>query len=765
MLRRRWKLLVVLTLVGLALGSLAAVRAADDGSNADEPIFYAANHRLLVDPLSPNQTSLSQAALFATAGEVPSRAAAALGRDRFDVLARIATIEDKDVGTLTLSAVGETPDEALMTATTFADELVAYLLAQDQEAYAESVATAESDVAEHLAVIEALDAQIEALQPEPEVLEDGTVVEPDPRDEDPQLALLEAERSARLRSYEGALEQLEVTRAAIPRAAFTTLEISEPFTISEAVYQRRLRAGRTGEANFTSPDELGQGGGGFSAGLTDNPIVLVIVGALAGLLSGTMIVLTLTRMDHRILSKEEAEEHYGLPVIAEIPRLRRSERRSSDIVSHTEPMSRVAEAYRSLRSSLVYSREVGDPAAAAATAGRRPEVVMVTSAAASEGKTSTAANLAAVLAEGGYSVLAINCDFRRPQLVYYLRGDHEPRKVSETAIDGVVMINHVTLEGSDALPSDVVQAQRQTIERARGRFDVILLDTAPLLATNDANELLPATDLVLIVAHVGRSTKEAGEDTRELLARRGAPVVGIVLVGVRETTSAKSYYYYSSERPTQTPRASFSRKKRARRRARQQQAHEELRRDIADRPLPAWTPPSGDLDEELRPAAEVASGAPGPVAESGSFEHYDAPTAADSGPDNGHGPALFHGAAAGADARAGAGPDDGDDGPASQGQPADQAEPERSAADAEEDADAGADEDASAVYALVPTSSPGSPDADADADDADATAAPSPAVARRRRRRRRMVVSTPSVERGRSEAGAEDGDVPDAAGR
>ena len=605
MLRRRWKLLASLTLVGLALGSLAAVRASDDESATEVPVFYAANHRLLADPVSGNQVTLSQAALFATAGEVPTNVAATLDRDRFDVLARVATVEAKDVGTLTLSAVGSTPDEASLISTTFADELVAFLLAQDQAAFGEAVATVEEEIAEHLAVVEALDNQIVALQPAPEILEDGTEAEPEPVDDGSQLELLEAERTSRIASYEGALSQLDAIRSTPPRAAFTTLEISEPFTISEAAYQRRLRAGRTGEANFTSPDQLADGRGGFTSGLADNPFVLVFGGALAGFLLGMVIVLTLARMDHRILSKEEAEEYYGLPVIAEVPQLRRTERRSSEVVSFTEPMSRVAEAYRSLRSSLVYSREVGDQAAAAAIAGRRPEVVMITSANAAEGKTSTAANLAAVLAEGGYSVLAVNCDFRRPQLVHYLQGAQEPRKVSETEIPGVMMINHVTAKGPEALPSDVVQAQRQIIERARGRFDVILLDTAPLLATNDANELLPATDLVLVVAHVGRSTKEAGEATHELLLRRAAPVVGVVLLGVRDTTSAKSYYYYSSERPSRSTKPSVSRRKRARQRAEPAAAREEARARV-DRDLPSIEP--GLPTTEASPAQEPVFG-------------------------------------------------------------------------------------------------------------------------------------------------------------
>ncbi len=546
MLRRRWAVVVGLTVVGLVVGVLGALRVSGDASDDEAPVFYAANHLLLSRSGGEGaQLGLSRAALFVTAGDVPTNVAEELGRDRFDLLSRVATIEEADVRSLTVSAVSTDPEDARLVASAFADGLVAYLLAQDEEGFEARVARAEGQIDAHLAVIEALDSQISALRGG----EGGG---------GSQLEVLSAERSSRRESYEAALERLDEIQASPPRPAFTTLEISEPFTISQGAYERRLRDGRTGRANYAGPDALPAGGQGFASSVTDSPVVLVAGGGLVGLLLGVVVALTLARMDYRITSRDEAEEFYGLPVIAEIPMLRRVERRSSDVVTHIEPKSNVAEAYRGLKSSLVYSRELGDHAAVAENTGRRPEVVMVTSADAREGKTSTTANLAAALAEDGYSVLALNCDFRRPQLVHYLRGRPEPRTVSDTEIAGVMMVNHVTAEGPEALPSDALRAQRQVIERARGSFDVILLDTAPLLAVNDANELLPHADMVIVVAQVGRSKKEAAVAAGDMLARRNAPVVGVVLVGVPETSSSRSYYYYSREVPDTAARSNRS---------------------------------------------------------------------------------------------------------------------------------------------------------------------------------------------------------------
>src|SRR5262249_34028899 len=155
------------------------------------------------------------------------------------------------------------------------------------------------------------------------------------------------------------------------------------------------------------------------------------------------------------------------------------------------------EAHRAIRSSLLFSRAaMGTPLPGPTTdaqlfepAQGEPFVVMVASGAPGEGKTSTTANLAAVFAEAGASVLAVNCDFRRPALHDFFGVPDEPRRVHETSIPGVKVVTNVLTDPA-ANPSQVIAAQRQVVAAARGRFDVILLDTAPLLTANDAVEIV-----------------------------------------------------------------------------------------------------------------------------------------------------------------------------------------------------------------------------------------------------------------------------------
>ena len=136
---------------------------------------------------------------------------------------------------------------------------------------------------------------------------------------------------------------------------------------------------------------------------------------------------------------------------------------------------------------------------------RRPAVVlMVTSPGPSEGKTTTVSNLATVLAEDGSSILVVNCDFRRPRLHSYLGGGGEPRKVFDTAVPGVKLVTGVIDEPERVAPAEVIGAQRRLIETAKNHFDYILLDTAPILTTNDASELLPVVDMVVMITRRGR---------------------------------------------------------------------------------------------------------------------------------------------------------------------------------------------------------------------------------------------------------------------
>jgi Mrp family chromosome partitioning ATPase len=186
----------------------------------------------------------------------------------------------------------------------------------------------------------------------------------------------------------------------------------------------------------------------------------------------------------------------------------------------------------------------GDEAASVpAGESSRGQVILITSPGPSEGKTTTAANLAGAIAETGYRVLIVNCDFRRPRLADFFDRRPGPGEVVGTDVSGVDILNEVIEADHDVSPALVLAAQRRAIHTHVQNYDVVLLDTAPMLTTNDALDVLIEADAVIVVGRSGKTPREAADRAAEALERRNAPVIGVVLVGASESPTSRYYYY------------------------------------------------------------------------------------------------------------------------------------------------------------------------------------------------------------------------------
>jgi Mrp family chromosome partitioning ATPase len=278
----------------------------------------------------------------------------------------------------------------------------------------------------------------------------------------------------------------------------------------------------------------------------------LLLGVVVGLILGGALALLVERFDTTVRDRLDVQRAYRVPVLAEIPRLPRSWR-GPQVVVRTEPTSMAAETFRSLRSSvLLMPSRVLRPADAdvvAADLGEeraRPKLIMVTSARSGEGKTTVTANLAAALAEGGHRVLVLDCDFRRPDVHRFLdvpdgpglsdlihagEGAEQLLALSRpTAVDGVRLVTAGTLvDQSPALPMHIAGLLAESRELA----DIVIVDSSPMLLGNDAMDLMPYVDTVLVTCRSGRLTRERADRAGELLARMRVPVVGAALNGSR----------------------------------------------------------------------------------------------------------------------------------------------------------------------------------------------------------------------------------------
>ncbi len=218
---------------------------------------------------------------------------------------------------------------------------------------------------------------------------------------------------------------------------------------------------------------------------------------------------------------------------------------TNTLVTISNPRSPMAEAYRTLRTNLEFS-----------ALDRPLRTLVVTSAGADEGKSTTLANLAVTMAQAGKRVVLIDCDLRRPSLhtVFDLRNNcgmtdlmrdetllaHPP--FEDTPIANLKVITSGQLPPN---PSELLGSRRmgEVIEGLLSYADVLLFDTPPIIAVSDAAILSSKVDGVLLVISAGKTSRDNAKKARGLLEKAHARLVGAVLNNV--TLDSTLGYYYS----------------------------------------------------------------------------------------------------------------------------------------------------------------------------------------------------------------------------
>jgi capsular exopolysaccharide synthesis family protein len=522
--KRRWLLITLLVVAALAIVYWTSPPKVTDS--------YDATNMLLVEA-ADGQGNAADAnpqvvALRATVGEVPTRAATKLEYegDPATLAAQVTATADRALSTVSITASDEDPARAALIANTFSEEVVAYL--QEQEAaetaaQSEAAATRETELRAQIAE---LNKQIAAEEPESAA-----------------AATLTSDRDLLNRQL-GQLLDTQQEQA-------TPVEYTVLQPASTAVQQDRLPGTSSREQRM-------------------------LLAGLVALVLGFGLAVVLDRSDSRLRTRREAEARFGLPVIAEIPALSLPKRRRKVVVAE-EPDSVKAEAYRTLRAAVMLYRRKDDDATFARPRhervtrggvsgnGRRArpdrDVILITSPGAGDGKTTTVANLAVAYAESGRSVLVLSGDLWRSSVARRL-GVKPSRGVSDfLASDGATPLSSYVrktsvpgvqvVTGGLAIrrPGGRLLAEQRLIDEAHRLADVVIIDTAPLLAASLTRELTTMVDAVVVVSRVGRTTAADAEQCADLLEQLGAPTLGVVMVGVT-TPLFSDYFSYAAPRRT-----------------------------------------------------------------------------------------------------------------------------------------------------------------------------------------------------------------------
>jgi capsular exopolysaccharide synthesis family protein len=295
----------------------------------------------------------------------------------------------------------------------------------------------------------------------------------------------------------------------------------------------------------------------------------LVFGLLFGLILGVGLAVLLDHADNTLLSPDQVDQHLGLPTLAVIPRhgapstaIGRARRRalesaeSLDLLPHRDGRSRAAEAYRELRTSLLLSH-----------AGEPPRRILITSALPQEGKSTTALNLAVVLAQLGGRVLLVDADLRKPRLHLaldvdnrrgistYLSGleDDPLRLVRTTRVEGLGLISSGPIPPN---PSELLNSPRFTelgrVLVSHG-YDHIVLDSPPVLSVSDSVIIASTVDVSILVVRAGRSPRPTVSQAADKLRQAGRGPSGVVLNDLEpERLGPSRYgYYYGEPQPTE----------------------------------------------------------------------------------------------------------------------------------------------------------------------------------------------------------------------
>jgi len=278
------------------------------------------------------------------------------------------------------------------------------------------------------------------------------------------------------------------------------------------------------------------------------PVRNGLMGLGVGLTFGIALALLFEHLDDSIKSKEDLERlGPDLPVLGLIPTVPTWKNRTETrMVSQSDPTSSVAEAYRSLRTSI---RFIG--------LDRAMRTIQITSPNASEGKTTTVANLAVALARAGERVVIVSCDLRRPRIHEFFDLPNDvgfmsvvlgelPLSAALQAVPDEPRLQLLATGPIPANPSELLSSNRsaQVLAALRKEFSVVLIDCPPVLPVTDAAVLSARVDGSLLVVTVGTTTGKQVTRSLELLRQVGAPLVGTVLNGVGVQGSYGYHAYY-----------------------------------------------------------------------------------------------------------------------------------------------------------------------------------------------------------------------------
>jgi len=273
--------------------------------------------------------------------------------------------------------------------------------------------------------------------------------------------------------------------------------------------------------------------------VSPNVTMNLVLGAVVGLIFGICIAFFLEYVDTSVKTMEDVERHLQVPVLAVIPK-------DVGLLHRQSGSSPDAEAYRILRTNIEFNR-------------KNPEdnAITVVSGGAGEGKSTTLINLAYICAQGGYTTLMIDADLRRPRLHTFFDINNSVGLTNylttELMLEDVILqtpVDNLYFMPSGILPADaagILNSRRMSelIQDVKQRFDLVLVDSPPILGVSDASVLASEVDLTMLVVQHRKLPLNMLYRVKQAIENVGGNLIGVVLNNV-DVRSDSQYQYYTS---------------------------------------------------------------------------------------------------------------------------------------------------------------------------------------------------------------------------
>jgi non-specific protein-tyrosine kinase len=275
------------------------------------------------------------------------------------------------------------------------------------------------------------------------------------------------------------------------------------------------------------------------------PVVFrtTMMGALLGLLLGVGLIVLFEALDDTLRDPEEISQRFGIPLLGMIAT---HESEDEGPISQTKPRSPITEAFRSLRTNIQFT-----------SVDRSLQTILITSPSPQDGKSTVAANLSVVFAQGDRRVVLIDADLHRPRQ-HKLLGMNNRNGLSELFTQPVLLLDgsvretkvpNLSILTSGSLPPNPAELlgsekMQHILSQVCQRADITIIDSPPLMAVTDAAVLSSRADGVVLVIRPSVTKLQACKQTIEQLKHVGANVLGYVLNEVNIKKSGYKYTYY-----------------------------------------------------------------------------------------------------------------------------------------------------------------------------------------------------------------------------